>query len=67
NALFAETFQRMITHLTDNKIDIASIKPLLGASLTFDPVKEVYTGENAEAANKVNMESYREGFTIPNA
>ena len=40
---------------------------MLGASLTFDPVKEVYTGENAEAANKFNMDSYREGFTIPNA
>lgn len=67
NALFAETFQRMITHLTDNKIDIASINPVLGASLTFDPVKEIYTGENADAANKLNMESYREGFTIANA
>jgi hypothetical protein len=30
-------------------------------------VKEVYTGENAEAANQINRDSYREGFTIPNA
>jgi predicted dehydrogenase len=67
NALFTETFDRMITHLTDNKIELASIKPVLGAALTFDPVKEVYTGENAEAANQINRDSYREGFTIPNA
>lgn len=67
NALFAETFERMLTHLTDNKIDLAGITPVLGASLTFDPIKEAYTGENAEAANKINLESYREGFTIPNA
>ena len=67
NPLFAETFERMITHLTDNKIEIAGIKPVLGASLTFDPAKEVYTGEFADAANALNMESYREGFTIPNA
>jgi len=67
NALFAETFGRMITHLTDNKLEIGSIKPVLGATLSFDPVKEVYTGANAEAANALNMESYREGFTIANA
>lgn len=54
NALFTETFDRMITHLTDNKIELASIKPVLGAALTFDPVKEVYTGENAEAASQIN-------------
>lgn len=67
NALFSETFDRMLTHLADNKIDTAGLKPVLGASLSFDPVKEIYTGEHAEAANKFNMDSYREGFTIPNA
>ena len=67
NALFSETFDRMLTHLADNKIDPAGIKPVLGSSLTFDPVKEVYTGEHAEAANQLNRESYRDGFTIPEA
>ena len=67
NALFTGTFERMVTHLTDNKIALASIKPVLGGTLTFDPVKEVYTGEHAGTANKINMDSYREGFTIPNA
>lgn len=67
NALFAETFERMITHLTDNKIELAGIKPILGSSLSFDPVKEIYTGENAEAANKLNHEQYRSAFSIPNA
>ena len=67
NALFAETFDRMITHLTDNKIELSSIKPVLGGSLTFDPVKELYTGEHSSAANQFNMDSYREGFTIGNA
>ncbi len=67
NPLFSETFDRMITHLTDNKIELASIKPVLGGSLSFDPVKELYTGEHAEAANKLNKGSYRDGFTIPEA
>ncbi len=65
NPLFAGTFDRMITHLTDNKLELASIKPVLGSSLTFDPVKEVYTGPHAEAANALNMEAYRDGFTLP--
>ncbi|MES2708597.1 MAG: Gfo/Idh/MocA family oxidoreductase [Verrucomicrobiota bacterium] len=67
NALFAETFDRMLTHLTDNKIDLGGVKPVLGASLTFDPVKELYTGENADAANKFNREEYSTAFPIPNA
>jgi hypothetical protein len=55
----------MITHLTDNKLELASIKPVLGSSLTFDPVKEVYIGPNADAANALNMEAYRDGFNLP--
>ncbi len=67
NALFTETFERMITHLTDNQIELAGIKPVLGASLTFDPVEERYIGEHAEAANGFDREHYREGFTIAEA
>lgn len=67
NALFSETFERMLVHLTDNRIDAASIKPVLGGYLTLDPAREVYTGELADAANQLDKEVYREGFQIPNA
>ena len=62
---FAETFDRMVTHLTDNQIPLGSITPTLGSSLTFDPVREIYTGENADAANQLDRDTYREGFTLP--
>lgn len=67
NALFSETFERMLTHLADNKIALTNLQAVLGANLTFDPLSELYTGEHADAANQLNRESYREGFTIPNA
>ena len=67
NALFSETFARMLTHLTDNKISLTGLQAVLGANLSFDPLTELYTGEHADAANQLNRESYREGFTIPNA
>ena len=67
NALFSETFARMLTHLTDNKIALTGLQAVLGANLSFDPLTELYTGEHADAANQLNRESYREGFTIPNA
>jgi predicted dehydrogenase len=39
----------------------------VGPMLTFDPDKEVFTGEHAEAANKLIKDKNREGFVVPDA
>jgi predicted dehydrogenase len=62
--LAAETFERFKEHLTVNGLDVEKIKPTLGPSLSFDPVKEVYTGSLADEANKVATDHYREEFKI---
>jgi len=39
----------------------------VGPTLTFDPDKEVFTGDHAEAANKLLKDKNREGFVVPEA
>ncbi len=65
NKLFAETYDRLLEHLTKNNIDVAATKVTLGPLLTIDPKTEQYTGEFAAEANKLNMETYRKEFCIP--
>lgn len=67
NKMFAETYDRMLEHLTKNKIDVAATKITLGPMLTIDPATEKYTGEFAAEANKLNMETYRKEFSLPEA
>ncbi|HZL88501.1 MAG TPA: Gfo/Idh/MocA family oxidoreductase [Pirellulaceae bacterium] len=38
---------------------------MLGATLTFDPAKEKFTGQGADAANKLLTRPYREPFVVP--
>ena len=65
NPLFTETFERMLTHLKDNKLEADLSKIVLGPMLTLDPKTEKYTGEFADAANQMDMETYRKEFSIP--
>ncbi len=65
NPLFTETFERMLTHLKDNKLEGDLSKIVLGPMLTMDPATEKYTGEFAAEANKLDMETYRKEFSIP--
>ena len=65
NAHFIETFERMITHLKDNKLDADLSKIVLGPMLTMDPATEKYTGDFAAEANKLDMEHYRKEFSLP--
>ena len=67
NALFTETFERMLTHLKDNKLDADLSKIVLGPMLSLDPKTEKYTGQFADEANKLDMEHYRKEFSIPAA
>ena len=50
-------------HRSTNLINIAKCALQLGTSLRFDPVEQVFVGENAEAANALRNQPMREGFT----
>jgi predicted dehydrogenase len=60
-----ETFDRVTAHLTDNGINIDETKLRIGPQLTFDPVKEIFPGN--DAANKLLTRDYREPFVVPSA
>jgi predicted dehydrogenase len=65
NALFTETFERLLSHLKDNKLEADLSKIILGPMLTLDPKTEKYTGDFAAEANAMDMEHYRKEFSIP--
>ncbi len=57
---------RMKDHLTDNKVNLAEAKGLLGTKLAIDPKTEKFTGGNAKA-NAMLFREYRKGFDISEA
>jgi hypothetical protein len=65
NAAFADTYKELLGHLERNGVKADTIKPTLGAALTFDPKTELFTGEGAEAANKYVKGDYRKEFSLP--
>ena len=60
-----DVYDRMVAHLKENTIDLAAVKFFVGPSLTIDPVKEVFTGENSAAANKLMTREYRAPYLLP--
>lgn len=65
NPLFTETFERMLTHLKDNKLEAELSKITVGPMLTIDQKTEKYVGEFAAEANALDMEVYRKEFSLP--
>ena len=65
NPAFAEAVDRMATHMESNQVDLKKTPLTMGASLSFDPEKEMVTGELAAKANALLKGSYRKGFTLP--
>jgi hypothetical protein len=63
----AEAFGRMAEHLGRNGVNLDESKATLGAPLTQDTKTELFTGANAEAANRdlVAKRAGRKGFEIP--
>jgi len=63
----AEAFGRMKDHLGVNGINLDETKAVLGLPLTLDQKTELFTGANAEAANRdlVAKREGRAGFKIP--
>jgi predicted dehydrogenase len=63
----AEAFGRMAEHLGRNGVNLDETKAVLGVPLTQDTKTELFTGANAEAANRdlVAKRTGRKGFEIP--
>lgn len=63
----AEAFGRMQDHLGANGVNLDETKAVLGLPLTLDTKTELFTGANAEAANRdlVAKREGRAGFKIP--
>ena len=63
----SEAFGRMAEHLGRNGVNLDESKSVLGAPLTQDTKTELFTGANAEAANRdlVAKRTGRKGFEIP--
>ncbi|MDD2598176.1 MAG: Gfo/Idh/MocA family oxidoreductase [Kiritimatiellae bacterium] len=65
NADFQRVWERMLTHLDANNIDLRKTPPTLGPFLQFDPATERFTGALAEMANQYLGREYRKGFEVP--
>lgn len=59
----AETYERVLAHLRENKIDVDAMKIRAGAQLAFDPVSETFG--NHEQANAMLTREYRQPFVVP--
>jgi len=60
-----DAFERMLTHLIDNKVDPTKDMLALGKHLTFDPETEQFAGDSAALANPHLKGTYRKGFELP--
>ena len=60
-----DAFERMLTHLADNKVDPAKDMLALGKHLTFDTETEQFTCDSAALANPHLKGTYRKGFELP--
>ncbi|MFC1805798.1 Gfo/Idh/MocA family protein [Planctomycetota bacterium] len=60
-----ETLKQAVKHLGANAVDLAKAKPTLGPWLTYDFKAERFTGDMADAANKLLKNRYRAPFVIP--
>ena len=66
-AEISETLGRFAEHLSNNKVDMESVKFAVGPALKIDPVQEVFIGDRAEEANPHLTRNYRAPFVVPAA
>jgi predicted dehydrogenase len=60
-----EAFEKIRDNSKAVGVKLADGDYTLGATLTFDPAREKFTGDGAEAANKLLTRPYREPFVVP--
>jgi hypothetical protein len=65
NAEMMDSFERMLTHLAANEVDLEKEPITIGPMLTMDAEKEQYVGEHSDMANMFLSRNYREPFVVP--
>jgi hypothetical protein len=61
---FSESFERLIEHLSANRLGINKKLLALGPMLTMDTDKERFTGPMSNEANKLISRKYRKPFVV---
>jgi predicted dehydrogenase len=64
NAELTDSFERFVSHLAANNVDLAATPPTIGPMLTMDVEKEKFTGEFGDMANTLIKRNYREPYVI---
>jgi predicted dehydrogenase len=65
NAQVKEAFEKIRDNSKAVGVKLGDGDFTLGATLTFDPAREKFTGEGAEAANKLLTRPYRDPYIVP--
>jgi hypothetical protein len=65
NAEMMDSFDRMLTHLAANEVDLEKEPIAIGPMLTMDAKKEQYVGDCSDMANMYLKRNYREPFVVP--
>jgi predicted dehydrogenase len=65
NEELADAFDRCREYLRHNGVDLDATPATLGPWVTFDAKQGRFTGEFADAANKLSRRAYREPFAVP--
>lgn len=65
NAELTDSFERFLTHLAANNVDVAKAPATIGPMLTMDTEKEKFVGELSDMANMLVKRNYREPYVIP--
>ena len=58
-------FDRFLTHLDANEIDLKETPIRMGPMLTMDAQQERFTGAFSESANMLVSRNYREPYVVP--
>jgi predicted dehydrogenase len=65
NRELSDAFERCREYLRENGVDLATTAATLGPWVTFDPKREQFVQDFADAANKLSQRHYREPFVVP--
>lgn len=62
---FADAYERMLTHLDANEVDLKKHPVTLGPFLKMNPKQEKFAGAFSKQANQMLSRDYRKPFVVP--
>ena len=65
NADLMDSFERILSHLNANEVDLKAEPITCGPMLTMDPKAEKFVGDYSDMANMYVSRNYREPFVVP--